>query len=478
MLDNFEGTAFDLLQGCKLIGTPLVHANVLRHLTSEGGEEEPLRMDRSVQFSNVMTGITVHCAHMVEADDEGLHRTQLHAQERILWMGGKVVDQYSEEVTHVLARTVNDVVRRARADEKHVLKFGWVSDCWNKTCMQSSFTIATTHKAHKLELLAGCCIFIDPEIWRDEGSLTRKQFRALGETYGATFSNQLGEGVTHYITNKVDQRYVSALVEGIKTVRAKWLCDAALKKKWLSEGDYTLEAPNQNLLSTPKVFVMKSRPGDAPTSSSRSMPSPAKRLRLDSYGEPIESSVPSTPVATPRQHRTKTPGSSCDFSRSPAMETPVRIEQVSEGAPASADWQSPVPSTLPAPVTPDTPLIRVLETTPPVESRTSSPVQESGSPCAGETSLLAVPTEEEAQASIKRKRSMGSMDDVRMVGCALDESVGLNATIDASEGRSRDIDPKAEKRWQAANELMNMEESLLSNLQIVKSHFHDYFASR
>jgi hypothetical protein len=139
-----------------------------------------------VQYSDDMARVTVVCAHRGEVEDETMMRTQLHAEERLRWMGGTVVDEYSPEVTHVLASTVNDTVRQARADKKYVLKFGWVSDCWIKSTMLSSFAVATTARNHKLELLAGCSIFIDPVIWTDKGSLARKQFRTLGETSPTT----------------------------------------------------------------------------------------------------------------------------------------------------------------------------------------------------------------------------------------------------------------------------------------------------
>lgn len=110
-----------------------------------------------------------------------MERTRKHAEERVQWMGGKTVDHYSDNVTHVLASTVNDDVLRARSDRKRVLKYGWVSDCWTKTLSSSAGIDQVSYKAHKLDLLAGCYIFLDPDYWNDKGNVTRSQFRDLAE---------------------------------------------------------------------------------------------------------------------------------------------------------------------------------------------------------------------------------------------------------------------------------------------------------
>jgi hypothetical protein len=476
---------------------------VLRNLTSDGNETDPLEKSRMVQYSDDMARVTVVCAHRGEVEDETMMRTQLHAEERLRWMGGTVVDEYSPEVTHVLASTVNDTVRQARADKKYVLKFGWVSDCWIKSTMLSSFAVATTARNHKLELLAGCSIFIDPVIWTDKGSLARKQFRTLGETYGATFATKFAaDDVTHYITNKLNAECLIAQERGIYAVRAKWLCECAVHKQWLPEAAYSIEMKHESPLKTPAALVLKGRAADVCASSPQacSLPSPAKRARTNSNGDAVSAfsfdmstpqpprvrhmrtpaMTPNTPAAIAAAFATTLDAASVpstpQMTSGPAPQAGTPKYSVAE--PAAAETTTPATAPIVAQGTPGTPSISISETTPPVGRSMSSP--NLPPPLCGipESPYLAVPSEDEdgVQACSKRKRSIGSTEDINAIMADLDDpaaSVSCGAA-----NTSITVNPRDTKRWQAANELMAMEESLLSNLRIVKELFFDYFKEK
>eukprot|EP00040_Diaphanoeca_grandis_P019836 m.105064 g.105064 ORF g.105064 m.105064 type:complete len:893 (-) comp27617_c1_seq1:670-3348(-) len=269
VLDNFDGATFTFLQenNCRIIGAPLAESNICDGTAID-------TMKYRVQYTNVMHNVKVHSATGSNEPNSSLVEILASNENSIRWMGGEITEEYVEETTHVVATMVNETVRQARRDRKPVLQLYWVEDCYTKSCA-SDFNLETTYKGlNTLPTLAACAIYLDPEMW--QVGKTRDRVRDMAESTGAHFVTSIDEA-SHYITNKIDDRYHAAKQNKKMVVPAKWLISCVTQKSWLPEEDFALTL-DTSVCQTPNMSLIESTQTPSPKRLKITHPTPASSL--------------------------------------------------------------------------------------------------------------------------------------------------------------------------------------------------------
>ena len=222
--ETFEGNEFEKLksQGRRIVG-PACVIHCLRNIEPLPGVSHPVL---SLSMSDI-----VACCTNISMEE----RSKLN--ERIVAMGGIMVGDFTQSVTHLIAGEVGSKKYKVACEiGVPIVQQSWVFACWS----QSKYKLFASQddeiiKKHLCPCFKGLTISVT-----GLGLETRKEVAQLTEKNGGKYSGDLNmRTCTHLIVNVAKgEKYTYARQWKIHCVSPEWFYDCLKEGHWVDEASY------------------------------------------------------------------------------------------------------------------------------------------------------------------------------------------------------------------------------------------------
>ena len=221
--ETFEGNKFEKLKshGRRIVG-PACVIHCLRNIEPLPGVSHPV-----LSFS--MLDVVACCTNISLEE-----RSKL--KERIVSMGGMMVGDFTQSVTHLIAGEVGSKKYKVACDiGVPIVQQSWVLACWSQSKYKLSESLDEIVQQHLCPCFKGltiCVTGLDAD--------TRREVAQLTEENGGKYSGELNmRTCTHLIVNIAKgEKYNYARQWKIHCVSPEWFYDCLKEGHWVDENSY------------------------------------------------------------------------------------------------------------------------------------------------------------------------------------------------------------------------------------------------
>lgn len=236
VLDPFEGEHFEHLkdQKCRIFGPQCIISCIERR-TSLPSASHPV-------YNLSMLGVFACCSSIAKKE-----RQKLHFQ--IQLMGGDVIRDFTEVVTHLIAGEVGSKKYTVACSEgKKVMSPDWVYAVWRDSQNKDIKATDEQFDMYKCPIFKGCTISVT-----GLEQATRQDVKQLCNVNGGAYSGELNMNTcTHLLVNTPKgDKYEFARKWSIHCVSTQWFYDCIKSGFWLDETSYQTLADDESNLSQP-----------------------------------------------------------------------------------------------------------------------------------------------------------------------------------------------------------------------------------
>ena len=237
--ETFQGEKFEALksQRRRIVG-PACVLHCLRNIEPLPGDIHPVL---SLSMSDV-----VACCTNISIDE----RSKL--KERIVAMGGIMVGDFTQSVTHLIAGEVGSKKYKVACDIGiPIVQQSWVFECWTQSrykVFQSRDEIVQKHLCPCFKGLTICVTGLDPEV--------RKEVAKLTVQNGGKYSGELNMRTCTHLIVKVAQgeKYAYARQWKIHCVSPEWFYCCLKEGRWLDESGYEIAPGEESKMDSSKIL--------------------------------------------------------------------------------------------------------------------------------------------------------------------------------------------------------------------------------
>lgn len=255
VLDPFEGDYYEFLksQKCRVFGPQCV-LSCLQICSPLPSSSHPI-------FTISMNGVYACCSSIAKHERQRLH-------EQIRLMGGVVMRDFTDEVTHLIAGEVGSKKYAVACSiGKPVMLPEWVFTVWEEG--KTKHVLATDKQFDKYNcpIFKGCTICVT-----GLDGPTRQEVKRLCSSNGGVYSGELSMNTcTHLLVNMPKgEKYEFARKWNIHCVSTQWFYDCIKSGFWLDESSYRTLPEDETSLSQPGSRLNLSATANASQVSSKS----------------------------------------------------------------------------------------------------------------------------------------------------------------------------------------------------------------
>lgn len=255
VLDPFEGEHYEFLkaQKCRLYGPQCV-LSCLQTCSPLPSLTHPV-------FTMSMTGVYACCSSIAKHERQRLH-------EQIRLMGGVVMRDFTDAVTHLIAGEVGSKKYAVACSlGKPVMLPEWVFTVWEEGMTKHVFATDKQFDKYNCPIFKGCTICVT-----GLGGPTRQEIKRLCDSNGGVYSGELSMNTcTHLLVNMPKgEKYEFARKWNIHCVSTQWFYDCIKSGFWLDESSYRTMPEDETSLSQPGSRLNLSATANASQVSSQS----------------------------------------------------------------------------------------------------------------------------------------------------------------------------------------------------------------
>ena len=237
--EAFEGDKIEKLksEGRRIVG-PACVSYCLRNM-------EPLPLVSYPVMALSMRDVVVCCTNIS-------NEKRLELKERILAMGGIMIGDFTQSVTHLLAGEVGSKKYKVACEIGiPIVEQSWVHDCWN----QSKYALFEPNdeliKNHLCPCFRGLTICVT-----GLGGEVRKEVSKLTGRYGGKYSGELNMRTCTHLLVKIakGEKYDYARQWKIHCVSSEWFYDCIKEGHWIDESSYEISPGDTSKMDDSKIL--------------------------------------------------------------------------------------------------------------------------------------------------------------------------------------------------------------------------------